>query len=148
MRLDHLLSKEHLAPHPLGGEGVQACRNITECVMPAAHGWNIEQQSKLCFLACVSTQCVLRDGVVGTDGRVVGLFVGCTLLGPGGPDPVSGVASIPLLWGLGWCLVWVMVLLAWGFRTCCRGSRDRPYVENYTVDASIFEALFVSHYVV
>jgi len=56
---------------------------------------------------------------------VAGVFRTCTLLGPEGPDRPSGCFDSRTLflsarWG------------GWG--------RDRPYFENYTVDASILDS--------
>lgn len=42
MRLDHLLSKEHLETSVF-----QACQIRTECVLLAAHGWNIDIGARL-----------------------------------------------------------------------------------------------------
>ena len=56
----------------------------------------------------------------------------CTLLGPEGPDAhwPSGRVHSRLLWA-SFCFP------GWG----C-GLRDRPYFENYTVDASILQLVF------
>ena len=95
------------------------------------------------LLACVSTPGPLR-GSVGPCGCVGWGFTGAhywvleaqtlcrvsrlSLLGGG---VVSGVGD---------------GFLACGGSTCCGLLRDRPYVENYTVDASIFEAHFCVSY--
>ena len=60
----------------------------------------------------------------------VGMAGTCTLLGPEGPDVPRKRAAEPL-----------DLLLFAG--TAVSGGGYRPYFENYTVDASIFEMTFV-----
>ena len=74
MRLDHLLSKEHLETSVF-----QACQIRTECVLLAAHGWNID-----IGIQANGSGLVRHLRVVGTTG--VGGLGACTLLGPEGPD--------------------------------------------------------------
>ena len=68
-------------------------------------------------LLILSTQLAVGTGFGGLVGT-------CTLLGPEGPD------VNPYLWAFSSCC-------------CCGvGGGYRPYFENYTVDASIFDATF------
>lgn len=82
-----------------------------------AHGWNVELGAER-DSSCVSTAFGL-----GKRGRVE--FCACTLLGPEGPGRLpsgGGVDSLdPFL------------------MPGCVGGGYRPYFENYTVDASIFD---------
>ena len=74
MRLDHLLSKEHLE---VFGSSRHAGSDRT--CLPAAHGWNIDIGSRLNGSDLVRLACG-----VGTVGA--GMAGTCTLLGPEGPD--------------------------------------------------------------
>lgn len=82
MRLDHLLSKEHLAP-----SGVQARQIRTVRVLLAAHGWNID----------IDADRIDRDSVRHFAWLERFWLRGpacCTLLGPEGPDAMpSGVVD-------------------------------------------------------
>ncbi len=69
------------------------------------------------------------------------------LLGPEGP--VSGGVCSERLFRVN---VSVGGLSDWWLRTCCRGCWYRPYVENYTVDASInsksfWFVVYVNHWI-
>ena len=72
MRLDHLLSKEHLAP-----SGVQA-PDLSERLSRLAHGWNIDIGAEPIGSNSVR---LLEEGTVRFGKRRT-----CTLLGPEGPD--------------------------------------------------------------
>ena len=80
MRLDHLLSKEHLEVF-----GSSRHAGSDRSCLPAAHGWNIDIGSRLNGSDLVRR--FLR-GVVGTVGA--GRSGTCTLLGPEGPDNFLG----------------------------------------------------------
>ena len=117
MRLDHLLSKEHLE-----ASAFQACQISGIRPLLAAHGWNIDIGARL-----NGSDLVRPLRWVGTVGA--GRSGTCTLLGPEGPDdpaPFSGVG----------------VMVSSGLH---RDRDDRwvwgfwPSVENYIVDASILE---------
>ena len=75
MRLDHLLSKEHLAP-----QGVQA-PDLSECLSRLAHGWNIDIGAEPIGSNSVR---LLQEGTV----RVRKPRT-CTLLGPEGPGLIQ-----------------------------------------------------------
>lgn len=117
MRLDHLLSKEHL-----GTAGCSRHAGSDRTCLPAAHGWNIDIGSRLNGSDLVRLACGVGTVGAGRSGT-------CTLLGPEGPDN-------PALRGGGdgffrpspkpAVAVWV-----WGFW---------PSVENYIVDASILDS--------
>lgn len=74
MRLDHLLSKEHL-----GTVGCSRHTGSSRTCSPVAHGWNIDIGPRLNGSDLVRLACGV--GTVGA-GRVGA----CTLLGPEGPD--------------------------------------------------------------
>lgn len=74
MRLDHLLSKEHL-----GTVGCSRHTGSERTSQPVAHGWNIDIGPRLNGSDLVRLACGV--GTVGA-GRVGA----CTLLGPEGPD--------------------------------------------------------------
>jgi hypothetical protein len=113
VRLDHLLSKEHLAP-----VGVSRRQFRDECSWLVAHGWNIDIGSG----PDGSNSVRLFRG----QGTVRGTrFGACTLLGPEGPDQPSG------------CFDSRTLFLSAGE---VGGEGDRPYFENYTVDASILDS--------
>ena len=137
MRLDHLLSKEQLA--------LSACLLWVRVVvlsvprgmcMPAWCSW-VEHWR--IFKAVVVWSCLVRprpcrDDVLaagcgcGTGGRVAGGLGLGTLLGPEGSGREGLGSSARTVRGL------AGVAGSW---------RDRPDVENYTVDASIFVAKLV-----
>ena len=73
MRLDHLLSKEHL-----GASAFQACQISGVRSLLAAHGWNIDIGARL-----NGSDLVRPLRWVGTVGA--GRSGTCTLLGPEGP---------------------------------------------------------------
>ena len=115
MRLDHLLSKEHLE---IFGSSRHAGSRRT--FLLAAHGWNID-----IGIQAKGSGSVRRTCVVGTTG--VGGLGACTLLGPEGPGAAlvgvcAGFLQAPMK-----LTVW---LVGWG---CCSS------VENYIVDASILD---------
>jgi hypothetical protein len=130
VRLDHLLSKEHLAPL----WGVQACRHQGECPWSAAHGWNID-----IGIGRKSFDLVRPLRWVGTVG--VGGAGACTLLGPEGPGAVLPRVRI---FGCGVVVgrVWTLQAFIEAGTWCRRGWGFWPSVENYIVDASILEAAF------
>ena len=125
MRLDHLLSKEHLEASAFQAAGSERTSQ------PAAHGWNID--IGIHFKDSYPVRPLRWVGTVGVGG--VGA---CTLLGPEGPGAVPAAGSYLRVRGRGgggldssglhrdrpggW---WV-----WGFW---------PSVENYIVDASILD---------
>jgi hypothetical protein len=74
VRLDHLLSKEHLETSVF-----QACWYQGECPWLAAHGWNID-----IGINVNGSRLVRPLRWVGTVGA--GRVGACTLLGPEGPD--------------------------------------------------------------
>ena len=119
MRLDHLLSKEHLE---VFGSSRHAGSDRT--CLPAAHGWNIDIGSRLNGSDLVRLACgvgTVGAGMVGT----------CTLLGPEGPDNPARVGG-----GDGFFRPSPMMTVGrrvWGFW---------PSVENYIVDASILDSTF------
>jgi hypothetical protein len=112
VRLDHLLSKEHLE-----ASAFQA-PDQSECLCGELMGGTFDKASE----PDGSSQYV--TSVVGTGGPVGA--GACTLLGPEGPDGdlLSGGCRPNLR----------------AFSGCRSGKRGgyRPYFENYTVDASIF----------
>ena len=117
MRLDHLLSKEHLE---VFGSSRHAGSDRT--CLPAAHGWNIDIGSRLNGSDLVRLACG-----VGTVGA--GMAGTCTLLGPEGPDNPARVGG-----GDGFFRPSPMMTVGrrvWGFW---------PSVENYIVDASILDS--------
>ena len=124
MRLDHLLSKEHL--DLFGGSRTQY---HTDCVWLGLKGGTFDMASAQ--LGSTSTPhssgCGWR---VGSGERGVG-----TLLGPEGPD--AALAAL-----LGWW-VWGSLLMGLLILHLCGGGVGgyRPYFENYTVDASIFKMI-------
>ena len=117
MRLDHLLSKEHL-----GTAGCSRHAGSDRSCLPAAHGWNIDIGSRLNGSDLVRLACG-----VGTVGA--GMAGTCTLLGPEGPDNPARVGG-----GDGFFRPSPMMTVGrrvWGFW---------PSVENYIVDASILDS--------
>jgi hypothetical protein len=80
VRLDHLLSKEHLTTVLIQRSLVQAPIR-TERVRRLAHGWNIDS-AVVSVAADLSTP---APSGVGWNGWVVGVGGWCTLLGPEGP---------------------------------------------------------------
>lgn len=119
MRLDHLLSKEHLTL-----SGVQ--NPDRERSFLAGSSW--VEHLTWCEGCCSSL--VRRIFGSGWNGEGGGCRT-CTLLGPEGPDAH-------------WPSGWVHSRLLWTF---CRfpfggcGKGYRPYFENYTVDASILQLI-------
>ena len=101
MRLDHLLSKEHL-----GTAGCSRHAGSDRSCLPAAHGWNIDIGSRLNGSDLVRLACgvgTVWSGEAGT----------CTLLGPEGPDdPAFG-------WGDGFSQAFTEISLVAGG---CGGS--------------------------
>ena len=87
MRLDHLLSKEHLAP-----SGVQA-PDLSERLSRLAHGWNIDIGAEPIGSNSVR---LLEEGTVRFGKRRT-----CTLLGPEGPGLIHSDEN----WELGPFLV-------------------------------------------
>jgi hypothetical protein len=94
-----------------------------------AHGWIIDYLVPRMSRSFASTGSSLRGWVL--EGGGVGWVVSGTLLGPEGSD----ASSVAFSSGLTCCLYRVSLL--WGWRRV-RVVGFRPYVENYTVDASIF----------
>ena len=74
MRLDHLLSKEHLDT-----AGCSRHAGSDRTCLPAAHGWNIDIGIQ--FKGSGSVRLLRGVGTIG-----VGGLGACTLLGPEGPD--------------------------------------------------------------
>ena len=113
MRLDHLLSKEHL--------GLLDRRTQIRTNVPGWGLWveHLTWHQRSWFL--------LVRRVFGPGWRVGVCERGaCTLLGPEGPDAA-----------LGWCAIF-----SWAFGAAAVGGGSwgcRPYFENYTVDASILK---------
>ncbi len=123
MRLDHLLSKEHSSPFG----GAEKAQFMAECVMLGAQGWNIWWWP-VCAGMCLSTvglcwsvwkECVL----------VCGLVVVHTIGSWRPRRQLLGDVEFS-----GGCWFGLSDMRSW---TCCHGFVYRPYVENYTVDASI-----------
>ena len=113
MRLDHLLSKEHLTL-----SSVQS-HNLDECSRVVAHGWNID------FGDVNSTAARVRPfGARKEQRSSVASPAHCWVLRDRAHRAIDGLASIGPgmtqegILGRGW---------------------NRPYVENYTVDASILD---------
>ena len=126
MRLDHLLSKEHL--DLFGG-----CRNPDwdECSWLGLVGGTFDMASAR--LASTSTP-GLFGGRVGGWGPVSGASARCWVL--------RDRTLLTLLW-----CGWVCYSLGLDSAAGCvlvGGVGCRPYFENYTVDASIFETVFGS----
>ena len=134
MRLDHLLSKEHLARRVLrGGMGPGAGSRRT--FSPVAHGWNIDSAVGSAA-SDLSTPGPSWFGLERVGGERVGW---CTLLGPEGPGfPAECGRGLSRDWGL-----WVLVGFFGGPHEAGSvvpgGVWCRSYVENYTVDASILD---------
>ena len=102
----------------------QACQIRAECVLLAAHGWNID-----IGINVIGSRLVRPLRWVGTVGA--GRVGACTLLGPEGPDNSALRGG-----GDGFFRPSPMMTLG------CRGWGFWPSVENYIVDASILEAAF------
>jgi hypothetical protein len=110
VRLDHLLSKEHLARALRGCVSRAMSRRVPGM---AAHLWGTGYSScRVCWRGLVRLP--LRGGWNGAAGGPGGAG---TLLGPEGTGVSSSRAGFP----------------AWR-----RGAGTRPYLENCTVDASIY----------
>ena len=127
MRLDHLLSKEHLQssllaglPEPLPGHPAYSGRPWPGW---SARGWNVDDVLPDRSGESVRPAC--------GSGSLAGVgMVACTLLGPEGSTPVGGMEVL-----VAGSVSRTSSALGWsGQRGECR-----PYVENYTVDASIFD---------
>ena len=130
MRLDHLLSKEHLLREPRFAAARTRIAGARSAA--GAHGWNIDLG-------------VRRSSSAQYDPSGSGTAAGdspgtCTLLGPEGPGTANvagGGAYGPTLpgggrRGAGFSDFRAATLMR-------QGKECRPYVENYTVDASILE---------
>ncbi len=151
MRLDHLLSKEHLAgrrslsgPEPHPDQDPVPSRGVGPRVRGGARGWNADQFGRRLLPAPSTARRVLvmrrvwngagrRTGVVGT------------LLGPEGTDPwscrlvaggVGAVVSVRAAWISHHPVPCGEAGVRWG-----RVGGDGLVVENCTVDASIFDSL-------
>ena len=94
MRLDHLLSKEHLPPTPFRG-GWQGPVSSSVRLGAGARGWNINTAPGAARTGQYSPASV----GLGTPVRVAGLVPGA-LLGPEGPDtPLLGAFVVPVVGG-------------------------------------------------
>ena len=121
MRLDHLLSKEHVPVRLYTAEHTGQVSTETN-VSAGAHGWNIDIDTDRIDPVQV------RPGLPGKERTGLGWTVCCTLLGPEGPERNMKVfRTVPL----------DLLLFDRGLRVVGWGGY-RPYFENYTVDASIF----------
>ena len=114
MRLDHLLSKEHLAP--LGVPRARSGRMFSggQLVGGTFDGAPVGEFWPQYAASVVGTGWGCRVGA-------------CTLLGPEGPD-AHRLVCVTDLWAHPGCRLW----------PAGRGGY-RPYFENYTVDASILK---------
>ncbi len=112
MRLDHLLSKEHLKSSDFQSQTRDECSRLVST-------WVEHLTSCRSALPLLST-------ALGSGTELDGTIDTCTLLGPEGPDAASAAAEPQGPSSMSQ-----------------RGMREgyRPYFENYTVDASIFEMI-------
>ena len=130
MRLDHLLSKEHWSRKR------SRARSVPECGAAGAHGWNID------YLTPSRADAREYNPVItarweGVESGWCGV-VSDTLLGPEGSGDTHWVPRVergPVVCG-GWFLL--VVGPTEGARFLVLGVGCRLYVENFTVDASIF----------
>ena len=125
MRLDHLLSKEHVHRSSVYSE-ITGASHTRPNGLGGAHGWNIDIGMRT--IGSHSVRPVRKNGVgkVGSEESHI-----CTLLGPEGPEHEHfGVGDL-------------ILLDFFSLASLAGGKGYRPYFENYTVDASILNLTLV-----